>query len=215
MKWFIYAPLMLLFKIFCYLTNPIAVLFANEVGEIKGPFRYWKTWDDTLDSKFMMTEVVPEKYPSLDYGWSDKYEFYQDTETLKEYGYAIDKVRLKPGATFTAKEKLKRYFCRLLWIYRNCGYGFAFYALGADGYLTNLKCVANKNDGQVGEFVFYYDRTKSIFTRPWTLRFYQHVFGSIYITGYLGWKIPLWHTENRFHCMIAHRIVPRLTADDH
>lgn len=208
MIWIIYFPLMILTMLICYITNPIVVLFADEEGELHGFLKYWQTWDDSLDSKFMMTEVVPEKYKFLDYGWADKYEFYQDTETLKEYGKVIDKVHLKEGATFTTKERIQRYFCRVLWLMRNCAYGFAFYVFSAEGEIKDLH-IHEENVDQVGEKIYAYDINENILTKPWTYKFYNSFIGGLYITGYLGWKIPIWQNEGKYKAMIANRIAFR------
>ena len=208
MVWALYVPLMLIIMVICYLTNPIVVLFADEEGELHGFLKYWQTWDDSLDSKFMMTEVVPKSFPFLDYGWADKYESYQDKETLKEYNKVIEKVRLKPGATFTLKERIQRYFCRVLWLTRNCAYGFAYYMFNTEGDRKDLY-MAEQYETDTEEKTFAYDPTQSILVRPWTYRFYLNVFGDFYITGYLGWKIPFWQTEGKYNAMIANRIVPR------
>lgn len=210
MLWIFYFIAMIIIMLICYITNPIVVLFADEEGELHGFLKYWQTWDDSLDSKFMMTEVVPNKWYGkyLDYKWDTKYEFYQDTETLKEFGHVIDKVRLRPGATFSTKERIQRYFCRVLWLSRNCAYGFAYYLLNANGNIEDLY-IKQQNVDSTGELIIAYDKKESILTRPWTLKFYKHIVGPLYIHGYLGWKIPIWHDNGRYNAMLANRLVPR------
>lgn len=200
--------------IICYLTNPIVVLFADKVGELKGFWHYWQTWDDTLDSQYMMTEVIPKKFSKLDYGWSDKYEPYQDTETLKEYNAVINRVKLKKYAKFSKKEKLQRYLCRVLWITRNCAYGFAHDIFNAKGDLKDITFWKYIDYGDGDHFHFCYDKSKNILVRPWACRFYKRVFGNFYITGNLGWKIPYWHREGKYCAMIANRVVPRFKPNN-
>lgn len=193
--------------IICYVTNPIVVLFADEVGELKGFLHYWQTWDDSLDSEFMMKEVVPNSLYGkfINYDWDSKYESYKDTETLKEYGHVIDKVRLREGATFSTKERIQRYFCRVLWIMRNCGYGFAFYMFGASGDIKDVKVVSQEGNEKLNA----YDTNSNWLTRNWSYKFYEKLFGNVYVAGYLGWKIPIWHDEGKYKAMIVNRVVLR------
>jgi len=209
MVWILFFPLMILCMIVCYITNPIVALFADDNGELHGFLHMWQTWDDSLDSKFMMTEVVPDKYPKLDYNYNEKYTFWEDTETLKRYNAVICKSTLKPGVKLTTKEKFQRYLCRVLWIMRNCAYGFAYYIFSATGKIEDLKFLANKDYGNGNHFVFAYDTSKNFLVCPWTCRFYIHLVGKLHITGYCGWKIPFWHEQGEYRAMIANRIVPR------
>lgn len=207
LKWLFYFLANLIIMVICYITNPIVVLFANEEGELKGFLKYWQTWDDSLDSKYMMQTVVPKKWYKnlLDYNWSEKYESYQDTETLKEYNAVIEKVRLKENAHFSIKERIQRYFCRVLWLTRNCGYGFAFYVFSAKGNLEDLEIIYNKNE----EERYAYEKDGNILTRNFTYKFYKNIFGDVYFTGYLGWKIPIWNEKGKYISMIANRIALR------
>ena len=205
--WLIYFPIALILMIFCWLTNWFVVLFANSVGQLPKIFKLWQTWDDTLDSQFFMTEVVPDKYPFLDYHWTDKYIAYNDVGTLLAYNKVIAKVLLKPDVTWTFKEKLQRYCCRVLWLMRNPAYGFSFYILGAEGYIENVEIKKNRSPGGNDELLFAVDNDHNILFKPWTCRFYQHLFGNIYLTGYLGWKIPVWQNLGKYKAMLAYRIV--------
>ena len=208
MVWILYVPLMIIIMLICYITNPIVVLFADEEGELHGIWKYWQTWDDSLDSKFMMTEVVPKRFKFLDYKWANKYESYQDTETLKEFNKVIEKVRLQSGARFTFKERIQRYCCRVLWLTRNCAYGFAYYLFNIEGDRKDLY-IEEQFETESEEKHLAYDPTQSIIVRPWTYKFYTHIIGNFYITGYLGWKIPYWQQDGKYNAMIANRIVPR------
>ena len=207
MIWFIYFPLILILMIICWLTNWIVVLFADDNGEINNKFLHlWQTWDDSLDSEFFMTEIVPRKYPFLDYHWKDKYISYQDTNTLKKCGQIIQRTCMKHSLTL--KEKIQRYCCRVLWLMRNPAYGWSFYILGINS--TKDKYHFAKNiDTKDEEFIFVYDKSKNILVRPWTLRLYKQIYKNFYITAYLGWKLPWWNEHNHLRSMIAYRIVPR------
>ena len=209
---------MILVMLMCYLTNWIVVLFADEVGQLPSWLKLWQTWDDSLDSKFFMTEVVPKKYPFLNYKWTTKYRDYQDTVTLKKYKKVIEKVALLEfdngsKVTWTLKERIQRYFCRVLWIMRNPAYGFAFYPFGKEGDAANIKILYDNNPGGDNEFTFAWNETEPLWKRAWTCRFYKKIFPKLFITGYIGWKIPYWQKENCYRAMIATRIVPRFRSN--
>lgn len=120
MKYLIYAHLQLLCMALCYLTNWLVILFADENGELPGLFRLWQTWDDTLDNA---TDVA--RIPAfLRYDWHEHYvQGRVDEQGQTRYVEQL----VKP---FTLTERIKRYFCRVHWLCRNCSYGFAYYLFG-------------------------------------------------------------------------------------
>ncbi|WP_270420744.1 hypothetical protein [Acidaminococcus massiliensis] len=122
MKYFIYAPLQLACMVLCYLTNWVVILFGTEEGQLPGLLNFWNTWDDTLDNK---TDIG--RMPKLlRYDWDEHYQAY----TVQFNGRNVYREKLvKP---FSTAEKVKRYFCRCHWLYRNCAYGFAYYWFGED-----------------------------------------------------------------------------------
>lgn len=129
LRWLIYALVSNVINIICYITNPIVVLFCDEEGELHGFLEYWQTWDDSCDAEYYMKECVPR---FLDYDYSSKYECVSGTtEKLNKIGRTRLFSKLRPDATFTFKEKVQRYFCRVLWLTRNCAYGFNFWIFGA------------------------------------------------------------------------------------
>lgn len=68
----------------CYLTNPIAVLFSDEEGELPWILKGWQTWDDSLDVDWFVKEAVPEVFR---YDFDSKYEHYTGTsESLQKHG---------------------------------------------------------------------------------------------------------------------------------
>lgn len=141
----IYAQLNILLMLFCYITNPIVVLFADETGELHSFLRYWQTWDDSLDPAFFVKKKVPK---FLRYDYDRHYqEYWGTTRDLAKLGRDRCFVKLL-DKHFTVKERIQRYFCRVLWLTRNCGYGFAFYTFGR-------KVVGKKCDRKIYRFDAY------------------------------------------------------------
>lgn len=183
MKYFIYAPLQILCMVFCYLTNWLVVLFGTEEGQLPGFLNLWNTWDDTLDNR---TDVG--RMPKfLRYDWDEHYQSY--TEQL--YGRKAYRERLiKP---FTPAEKVKRYFCRCHWLYRNCGYGFAYYLFGQE-------CIPpfRVKEGE-GWYFIHGNKVYPIFKdgcvinfhykNPWAFKSQKPISKNYRWEVYLGWKI--------------------------
>jgi hypothetical protein len=205
----IYFPLVILniiVSIICYITNPIVVLFADNVGELHGFLRYWQTWDDSLDVEFMVKEKVPSIFR---YDFDSKYISSRESTTeLAEVGRDKGCVILKSGAIFSTKEKIQRYFCRLLWLCRNNAYGFSFYIFGRK--VKGSDIVMKKNINTYKEkFIFGYDKSKYIWNCPWILIIDKLFLSNIGITIFLGWKLDFYDTSDKKKmAMIANRIVP-------
>ena len=97
------------FQFLCYITNPIVVLFCDKYGNLPKIFRLWQTYDNCLDIDWMITEgVVPKIFR---YDFKKHYKYYPEEKSNEE---------LVPGHVaildddFTFKERVQRYFCRLL-----------------------------------------------------------------------------------------------------
>ena len=185
----------ILATVLCYLTNPIAVLFADESGELHGWWHLWQTWDDSLDSAFFMRECAPKW---LDYGYDDHYTLYTDTD---EWTARYNKTRFfsvpRVGATWTTKQRIQRYFCRVAWLYRNNAYGWLFYGLGAD--LTYIKWHISETDhffGSVGSWL----------TEPFVYKDERRICSWLRAKVYIGWKSYPGNTQPQ-RCMLAYRIL--------
>lgn len=138
MKWFLYFPLNCITSIFCYLTNWLAVIFADQEGEMHGLWKYWQTWDDSVDVEWFVKETVPR---FLRYDFDSHYiSSREKPDCLARYNRDKGRV-ICINQNFTLKERLQRYCCRVLWLTRNCGYGFSFYLFGADHCGTLLHIV--------------------------------------------------------------------------
>lgn len=181
MRYAIYATLQLLCTLLCYLTNWLVVFFASEEGELPGPLRLWQTWDDTLDNS---TDI--KRLPSfLQYDWAEHY--IQDKTGERGQIRYVEEL-IKP---FTFTEKVKRYFCRCHWLYRNCAYGFAFYVFGRDihpDYYVKME----------QEKYLIMDNAGGWAYKDWSPMKFGHW------KIYLGWKIQRNLGEHR--AMIATRI---------
>lgn len=193
MLWFIFYPMNLMLSILCYLTNWLAVLFADERGELHGSWLYWQTWDDSLDVEWFVKETVPKIF---------RYDFdkhYVSTREAPEYLKPLgrDKGAVKCiNNEFTLKERIQRYFCRVLWLYRNNGYGFAFYWFG-NGCAGNLLTTIKFKYGML-----VYDRFNP-FYGAWKLS------GKIGWLEFLaGWKLAVESSDFKW-AMITGRILIR------
>ena len=201
MKWFILAPLNMICAVLCYLTNPLIVLLADENGELHGVFRYWQTWDDSLDSAYFMHNVIPQMFPILDYSYDSHYAHHVDaTHELAALGRTRNySTLIKP---LTTTERLKRYACRVLWLYRNNAYGFAFYLFGrdVDGGDMIMK--------STGDVVRGYSREGSMWNKAWIYKNTAKIFWRVHWEIFLGWKID-YHEAGVKRAMLANRIAIR------
>ena len=204
MIWLLYVPLNLLIMLICYITNPIVVLFATETGELKGFLQYFATWDDSLDPGFFVKEKVPS---FLRYDWDRHYAEYEyTTDRLRALGRTRWFVRLK-DSNFTIKERIQRYFCRVLWLTRNCGYGFSFYWFGKLVEGMDVRLI-EETDGDGLSEKLAYDPAKSILTRPWMYKNTRKICSWLRWEIFCGWKIDTSSTIPQ-QCMIANRIAVR------
>lgn len=204
MIWIILVPLQLLVTVFCYLTNWFVVFFADEKGNLPGFLSLWQTWDDSLDVDWFIEQTVPSCFK---YDFNKHYKNVQyTTPELAAVGrdrYGVEII----DPNFSFKEKVQRYFCRTLWLYRNCAYGFTFWWFGCQVDNKDLVFITKDYNPPYIDKTFAYDKTKNIFVRPWTYKNGNHLFGNVYLDIYLGWKIPHWAgNETPHRAMIANRI---------
>ena len=194
MKWFILAPLNALCAVLCYLTNWLAVLFCDECGELHGVWRYWQTWDDSCDVEWFVKTKVPA---FMRYDFDAHYLSARETNaTLKSLGRDKGCV-IQVNAHWTTKERIQRYLCRLMWLMRNNGYGFAFYVFGCVVDASGLAYVC---DG------ICYEHAKSLWSAAWKVHMKPRIVGKVYADIFLGWKIADEATAPAM-AMIANRAV--------
>lgn len=194
-KWFVFAILDVLFNVAAYITDPIVLLFADEVGNLPRAFIWWENWDDHLDVSWMIYENHVPKFAKYDF--NKHYRYHAPEEAIKLIGEYRGYVDLLDG-NFTTKERLQRYICRLFWLWRNNAYGFSYYVTGIDickADVTKIKTV--EKDGYiyyVTDYAFCYkDERKSFAGFCWD--------------NYVGWKFRRLDDDKQ-RCMLAFRITP-------
>jgi hypothetical protein len=114
---------------------------------------------------------------------------------------------------FTIKERIQRYFCRVLWLYRNCAYGFAYNLLGIE-FIGKQQYVLENSRGNGKElFVSYLQNPKGL------KRYFSVKCKEIWVCPiidkkfrmdiYMGWKLSgTQNYTNKKRAMLAVRISP-------
>ena len=202
LRYFIYLPLNLICMMLCYITNPFVVLFANEVGDLPKIFKLWQTWDGSIDDEGYLTEDCPK--------WC-RYDFYKHYKPYREPVYGNHEKRCVEliNPNFTTKERILRYICRVLWLTRNCGYGFAYYIFGININAKDMKKVYGKYQQVKGEhrsLENWVKKDTNILLAPFKIKNDLVFFNNkLEFNWYMGWKVDLGLYENH-RAMIANRI---------
>lgn len=190
----IYLPLNLIASVLCYATNPFVLLTCNENGDLPFPLSLWGTWDNSCNPSDLLNLL-----PNWMTTWYEGH--YEETKEFmpNERRYRWRTVCINQN--FTIKERVLRYLCRLYWLTRNCGYGWAFYVFGVPCVGRELR-VTHKTDKSIfatNGFAFIYKDDCKWFS----------VFGyDVYKCFFAGWKIDL-ETPITQQNMIASRIAIR------
>ena len=194
-KWFLLAILDVLFNIIAYITNPIVVLAASEYGNLPWLLTWWDNYDDCMDVEWFIKEGHVPSWAVYDY---DKhYRFHDSSEGLRTRGIAKSYVDILDWH-FTLKERLQRYVCRVLWLYRNCAYGFSYYVTGIDVRRDDI--VKIKTEEQDG-YIYY------VTDYAWVYKDERPSFFGLRWDNFVGWKMQA-VTEDVERCMLAFRITP-------
>jgi hypothetical protein len=128
-----------MFTLICYVTNPVVILFSNEHGELPYPLRWWQTYDNCIDIPHTINSGVPKLF---------RYDFDKHYKYTPEFK---NKYAMKPGyveildPNFTIWEKIQRYFCRNVWLYRNTAYGFSYEVCGRYVFADKVKTYVDYN----------------------------------------------------------------------
>lgn len=122
LRWILYFPFVHAVSIFCKLTAPVACLFVTKrlrTDRIKiygnetltfdreylyGPFILWQSHDNACDEYFFGGYSHLSIFPFIRNCTRERY----------------------------TSSWFIRYFYRLLWVYRNTGYGFSYWVFGVD-----------------------------------------------------------------------------------
>ena len=163
--WFLSCIIDILFNIICYITNPIVCLFANEVGELPEKLYWWSNWDDGLDIEWMVTEHCVPKF--VEYDFNKHYKYHSPSEVKAATGIEKGYVDLL-DPNFTLKERFQRYVCRLVWMYRNCGYGFSYAVTGA--LIDYEKIIVEMNEGAGTREPLYFGHYEDLFFDPFCIK---------------------------------------------
>jgi len=196
--WFLYFLLSLVCMILCYLTNPFVVPFCDLNGELPRFLKYWQTWDNSVFCR----ESVENAPEFLRYYWAKHYTEHLDSDP---YLQSVNRSRWYVSCidpNFTLWERIQRYFCGVLWLTRNCSYGFSFYMLGVN-VSPILQITTSENTVSVWEILagnlcgaFMYKNTAPIFSAfGWTVHW----------NNLIGWKIDT-DANVTTRAMIANRI---------
>ena len=191
-KWFFFAIADLLFTVICYFTNPIVLLFADEVGNLPSIFLLWENWDDHLDVEWMISEHCVPRW--AEYDFNRHYKYYDEWQAEQTIGQHRGYVKLL-NPHFTIKERFQRYICRLAWLYRNCGYGFSYYITGVDVNENDIVKIKDEED-----YIYY------VTDEAWVFKYDRPSFGKYRWEIFMGWKMQNVHGIER--CMLAIRINP-------
>lgn len=192
MKYFLYFPLNLLCMALCYLTNWLVVFFADEEGELHGWLHMWQTWDSTLDNE---NYVKNDCYAWMRYNYDAYYA--ENRIWMPEYGRE-KRVAMKKK-DLPMKDRIKRHLCRTFWLYRNCGYGFAFYWFGIWTKGNEIRYLIDKEHSYLA-----YETGHSLWDTPWVYKNDTPTKYGFKWKHYLGWKISK-EPEERLS-MLANRV---------
>lgn len=198
----------ILTMVLCMLTNPFVVLFCDKYGNLPRVFRLWQTYDNCLDIDWMIYENKVPKIFQYDFNKHYKYcmESKNNDEMIPGHVVILDD-------NFTIKERIQRYFCRVLWLYRNCAYGFAYNLLGIE-FIGKQQYVLENSRGNGKElFVSYLESPKGL------KRYFSVKCKEIWVCPiidkkfrmdiYMGWKLSgTQNYTNKKRAMLAVRISP-------
>ena len=195
LKWALLALLDVAFNIVCYLTNPVVLLFADEVGNLPWLFRWWENWDDHLDIDWMVDEGHVPEFARYDFHKHYRYHDPAEAEQLTgEYRGYVDLL----DDNFSLWERFQRYVCRVVWLYRNNAYGFSYYVTGVDVYRADV--VEVKTD-EVDGYTWY------VTDYAWCYKDERPSFCGMHWDNFVGWKFR-WLEHEKERCMLAFRITP-------
>lgn len=183
MTYILYLTLDILFTLICYVTNPVVILFSNEHGELPYSLRWWQTYDNCIDIPHTINSGVPKLF---------RYDF------DKHYKYTPEsknKYAMKPGyveildPNFTVLEKIQRYFCRNVWLYRNTAYGFSYEVCGRYVFADKVKTYVDYNYAENDKcYIAVVNDNRIFLNKTWSIFYTKKYCKWFYLRIYLGWK---------------------------
>lgn len=193
-KWFLYFIPNLLITILCYLFNPIAAIFTTKRERTDRVKR--------LDNK----QVTMQR----DYLIPLFYWFQTHDNAVDEYWYGLfTETSIFPFVRNATQEQYDsnwflRYLCRLLWMYRNCAYGFSYNLFGIE--IIAEDTIKEYGVKEIGFWWRYRDRKNS-----WQFETHIPLFKRVQIDINIGWKkhtgFPKVMYANR---LISFKLIERL-----
>lgn len=195
LKWLLMAVIDVLFNVIAYVTDPLVLLFADEVGNLPGWALWWANWDDHVDVDWMVYEHHVPRFAEYDFNRHYKYHSPEEAERLigEHRGY----VDLLDG-NFTWHERFQRYICRLWWLWRNNAYGFSYYVTGVDVCKADIvKIKTEEADG----YIYY------VTDYAWVYKDERPSFCGLRWDNFVGWKMQSVQNDVE-RCMLAFRITP-------
>lgn len=112
--WLVYLPFSLLIELFCYLTNPIAAIFTYREPRFDVVKRLGKI-KTTLDRDYLVLSLWNTHDNAADEWWYGVYN--------EDHWFDFAKNWTQPDYD---SNWFIRYYCRLMWIYRNNAYGWLY-----------------------------------------------------------------------------------------
>lgn len=183
MTYIFYLILDIMFTLICYVTNPVVILFSNEHGELPYHLRWWQTYDNCIDIPHTINSGVPKLF---------RYDFDKHYKYTPEFK---NKYAMKPGyveildPNFTVWEKIQRYFCRNVWLYRNTAYGFSYEVCGRYVFADKVKTYVDYNYAENDKcYIAVVNDNRIFLNKTWSIFYTKKYCKWFYLRIYLGWK---------------------------
>lgn len=183
MTYIFYLILDILFTLICYVTNPVVILFSNEHGELPYSLRWWQTYDNCIDIPHTINSGVPKLF-RYDFDKHYKYTPEFKNKYVMKQGYVEI---LDPN--FTVWEKIQRYFCRNVWLYRNTAYGFSYEVCGRYVFADKVKTYVDYNYAENDKcYIAVVNDNRIFLNKTWSIFYTKKYCKWFYLRIYLGWK---------------------------
>ncbi len=176
-RWILLFPFALIITVLSYPLNPFVALFADDDGELHGFLANFQTWDNSLNPSDI-TKIFP--------GWLSDFWPKHYTEVVIPIPEYNQNRWVTPcfDRDFGFVDSLCRYACRVLWLTRNCAYGFMFHKPFG---------VMSPSADRVEEGHWTYDLRNGKWFGVFAYKNSDKVFSigrlTVYWNVYVGWKL--------------------------